>query len=447
MNRVRPYALVGLLLLFVAAYAPALNAAPAGQSATEIFNLVNQLRAEHGLPPYQYNATLAAAAQNHANWMAANVAYSHTQHDGSTPQMRASAAGYNGFVTEIIVGGSNMTPQQGLIWWRNSALHYSNMVSNRYFEAGAAFATNGSQNMYVMVIGRPSNSPAAPAAAAADPLPGAIQVIPIQLAQPREDGSIVHTVGPGQALWQIAAHYEVELSQILLINSLDEDHIIQPGDEIWIRLAEGQPPPPTPTPPLSHTVREGENPWMIAARYDVDLFTIFYLNGFDENVLLHPGDEVRVRLAPGEDPPPTPTPKLHHVVREGDTLWTVAALHSLTLDELLALNGLTTDAVLQVGDQLLIREMPTPTPEPVTATPTPEAEPPTPTETAPASKTVAASSLLALAGGPVLPTPTPEPSPTPAEEAGGADSIFTGSVIFALLVLGGAAWLFSRGRI
>ena len=99
---------------------------------------------------------------------------------------------------------------------------------------------------------------------------------------------------------------------------------------------------------------------MIAARYDVDLFTIFYLNGFDENVLLHPGDEVRVRLAPGEDPPPTPTPKLHHVVREGDTLWTVAALHSLTLDELLALNGLTTDAVLQVGDQLLIREMPTP---------------------------------------------------------------------------------------
>ena len=125
----------------------------------------------------------------------------------------------------------------------------------------------------------------------------------------------------------------------------------------------------------------------------------------------------------------------------------MAALHSLTLDELLALNGLTTDAVLQVGDQLLIREMPTPTPEPVTATPTPEAEPPTPTETAPASKTVAASSLLALAGGPVLPTPTPEPSPTPAEEAGGADSIFTGSVIFALLVLGGAAWLFSRGRI
>jgi uncharacterized protein YkwD len=194
MNRACPRFLVGLLLLVVAALAPAVRAAPAAQSgsATEIFNLVNQLRAEHGLPPYQFNGTLAVAAQNHANWMAANVAYSHTQHDGSTPQTRANAAGYNGSVTEIIVGGSNMTPQQGLIWWRNSALHYSNMVSNRYFEAGAAFATNGSQNMYVMVIGRASNSPAVPSTAAADPLPGAIQVIPIQLAQPRDDGSIVH---------------------------------------------------------------------------------------------------------------------------------------------------------------------------------------------------------------------------------------------------------------
>lgn len=443
MNCVRPHFVVGFLLLFVAAFAPAVKAAPAAQSASEIFNLVNQLRAEHGLPPYTYNGTLAVAAQNQANWMASAVAYSHTQDNGSTPQSRAAAAGYNGFVTEIIVGGSNMTPQQGLIWWRNSSLHYSMMVSNRYTEAGAAFATNGSQNMYVMVLGRPSNSPVAPEAAS-EPQPEPLVITPIQLAQPREDGSIVHVVEPGQALWQIAAHYEVELSHVLLINSLEEDHIIQPGDEIWIRLAEGQPPPPTPTPPLSHIVREGENPWMIAARYDVDLFTVFYLNGFDENVMLHPGDEVRVRLAPGEDPPPTPTPKLHHIVREGDTLWTVAALHSLTLDELLALNGLTTEAVLQVGEQLLIREMPTATPEPASATPVPEAATPTPTPTStPAVTGVApAAASLALAAGPALPTPSP--TPVPGGEEG--DSILTGSAVFALLVLGGAAWLFSRGR-
>lgn len=445
MNRLHPRFVVGLLLLGFVALIPVAGAAPASQggSASEILNLVNQLRAEHGLPPYQYNATLAAAAQNHANWMANTVTYSHTQDNGSTPQTRANAAGYNGFVTEIIVGGSNMTPQQGLIWWRNSSLHYSNMVSSRYFEAGAAFATNGSQNMYVIVIGRPSNSPVPPASSASDPLPGALMVTPIRLAQPREDGSIVHRVAAGQALWQIAAHYEIELGQLLLINSIDEDHIIQPGDELYIRLAEGQPPPPSPTPPLMHTVRQGENPWMIAVRYDVDLDTIFYLNGYDENVLLHPGDEVRVRLAPGEEPPPTPTPRLHHVVRDGETLWTVAALNNLTLDELLALNNLDSNAIIHVGDQLLIRprptptEMPSPTPLPASATPTPQHV----TTTAhPESRSVA------LAASAATPTPSPVPAVTP-EPGDEGNSILTGSVVFTLLILAGAAWLLSRGRV
>jgi LysM repeat protein len=255
-------------------------------------------------------------------------------------------------------------------------------------------------------------------------------------------------VGAGQALWQIAAHYEIELSQLLLINSLDDDHIIQPGDEIWIRLADGQPPPPTPTPPVSHIVREGENPWMIAARYDVDLYTVFYLNGFDENVLLHPGDEVRVRLAAGEEPPPTPTPKLHHTVREGETLWTVAALNSLTLDELLALNNISSDATIHVGDQLLIRAEPTATAEP--ETPPPTEAPSTPTATAsPTSTNVSdtSSQALAVAFAPQSGTPTATPTPTSSPDEGEGDSILTGSLIFTLLILGGAAWLFSRGRL
>ncbi|MDT8304839.1 MAG: LysM peptidoglycan-binding domain-containing protein [Anaerolineae bacterium] len=441
MNRLHAHTVLGMLLLGIIAIVPAAGAAPATQSApaVEILSLVNQLRAEHGLPPYQFNGTLAIAAQNHANWMASTVTYSHTQDNGSTPQTRANAAGYNGFVSEIIVGGSNMSPAQGLIWWRNSSLHYSNMVSSRYSEAGAAFATSGSQNMYVIVIGRPANNPVP--LAAAEPLPGALMVTPIRLAEPREDGSIVHTVAAGQALWQIAAHYEVELSHILLINSIDEDHVIQPGDEIYIRLAEGQPPPPTPTPPLSHLVREGENPWMIAVRYDVDLNTIFYLNGFDENVLLHPGEEVRVRLAPGEQPPPTATPRLHHIVREGETLWTVAALNNLTLDELLALNNLDVAAVLHVGDQLLIRPMPTPT-----ETPSPTTAPATMTPTAAQRAASSPMATTVLATSTITPAPAVTATPQPEAEEGGG-SFLSGPVIFALVILGGAAWLFSRGRI
>ncbi len=395
----------------------------------EILQGVNQVRAEHGLPPYQYNGTLSIAAQNHANWMAANVIYSHTGAGGSSPQDRANAAGYSGYVSENIVGGTGMTPRQGIIWWLNSAIHYQMMVSNRYVEAGVGVASNGSQNMYVLVMGRPADAAAVAAAPANDVQPEPLMITPIVLAQPREDGSIVHVVQDGQALWQIAAHYEADLQDLLLYNNLEQDDFLQPGDEILVRLAEGAPPPPTPTPPLVHMVREGENPWIIAYRYDIELDTFFYLNGLDEMSLLHPGNEVRIRLGEGEAPPPTPTPKLAHTVAEGDTLWSIAAQNGLPIEELMALNGLVETAILQVGQQLFIRPTETPlathTPA-VTATPTAEAV---------ATGEVSAVAL-AVASTTEIPEATATPIPViaqPPRQAndGGGGILYTASLLVA----------------
>jgi LysM repeat protein len=187
-------------------------------------------------------------------------------------------------------------------------------------------------------------------------------------------------VQEGQALWQIAAHYEVKLPDILLLNNMSEDDFLHPGDEVIVRLADDATPPPTPTPPLTYTVREGDNPWIIAYRYQIDLDTFLYLNSLSEDDVLHAGNEVRIRLAEGEAPPPTPTPKLTHRIKEGDTAWSIAAQYGLEIDELLAMNGLGENPVLQVGEELAIRATPTPeataTPEVTdTATPTPSSEP------------------------------------------------------------------------
>ena len=76
-----------------------------GDPASEILQLINQFRASQGLPPFEYNGVLASAAQGHANWMAANVAISHTGAGGSSPQTRAATVGFSGYVVENIVGG------------------------------------------------------------------------------------------------------------------------------------------------------------------------------------------------------------------------------------------------------------------------------------------------------------------------------------------------------
>jgi len=84
-----------------------------------------------------------------------------------------------------------------------------------------------------------------------------------------------------------------------------------------------------------------------------------------------------------------------HIVEPGQTMWTIAAIYGVDLNELLALNGFTTTPILQVGDEIVVQppHTPTPTDEPEpTGTPSPR---PSATGTATATE--------------MPPTATPEP--------------------------------------
>lgn len=416
------------------------------QSASAIFQEVNQFRINNGLVPFQFSNALAAAAQNQANFMAANTVFSsHVGAGGSTPQSRAAAAGYIGRVTENIVGGTGMTAARGLTWWVSSPVHYNTLITSRYQEAGTGFATNGTDNFYVLVVGQPSD---APPQNVVDDSPEPLYITPITLAQPAEDGSIVHVVQEGQALWSLAAHYEVTLSDLLLFNSLPPNAIVQPGDRITIRLADGAAPPPTPTPPTMHTVLEGQSLWSIAVQYNVKLGDILWLNNMAEDVVLQPGALVRVRLAPDEAPPPTPTPILYHAVRSGQTLWEIALTYGLSLEQLLALNNIDQNALIQPGELLLVRQAePTPLPTlPPTETPLPAT--PSPTQT-PTTASTAVSASLSQASNFVATPDAPVATAVPAapEEAGPTVVRIVTVVLVALLVVGVVAVAILRSEL
>ena len=87
--------LIGLLLLLLwLTGKPTPPPAIAQSPASEIIQLVNNFRVANGLPAFQINNSLMIAAQQQANFMAANNIYSHTGAGGSSPQSRAEAAGY-----------------------------------------------------------------------------------------------------------------------------------------------------------------------------------------------------------------------------------------------------------------------------------------------------------------------------------------------------------------
>jgi LysM repeat protein len=91
------------------------------------------------------------------------------------------------------------------------------------------------------------------------------------------------------------------------------------------------------------------------------LADLLWLNTLDEEAFLQPGDELIIRLAPGQSPPPTPTPKTTHIIQSGESAWAIAALYGLALDDLLAYNDLDRDSLLRPGNQLLLQPPATPT--------------------------------------------------------------------------------------
>ncbi len=74
-------------------------------------------------------------------------------------------------------------------------------------------------------------------------------VVEVKKAGVQEDGSIIHVVQKGQALWSIGMAYGVSVENLILFNNLPADPVLQIGQKLIV-----QPPyTPTPTPTASNT--------------------------------------------------------------------------------------------------------------------------------------------------------------------------------------------------
>ncbi|MBN1146985.1 MAG: LysM peptidoglycan-binding domain-containing protein [Anaerolineales bacterium] len=234
-------------------------------SAYDLIAAVNQLRASNGLPAYQVNAALMAAAQAHSNYQASIGSVTHSGSGGTRPKDRAAAAGYGGsatiYVSENIAGGMSMTYQSAFQMWQGDSLHLNTMLGANYQDVGAGVATAGGMTFFTLDVGYVAGSAgsgssgSSASTASTNPVAPATAVafFPVKVAKPGSDGSIVHEVQPGQSLWSIAATYKVELSDLLALNGFTSNTFIFPGDKILIKPADVTPGAAAQTPPLETT--------------------------------------------------------------------------------------------------------------------------------------------------------------------------------------------------
>jgi LysM repeat protein len=127
-------------------------------------------------------------------------------------------------------------------------------------------------------------------------------------------------------------------------------------------------------------VQPGDTLFSIAEFYGVSIAALRQANGLTSESVLHPEDELTIPISTTAAALlPTATAALSsqevlHTLQEGETLRDIVQRYGISLQKLLAANGVESGAGLGPGDTLVIplNGEPTPTPPPApTATPTP----------------------------------------------------------------------------
>ena len=177
-----------------------------------------------------------------------------------------------------------------------------------------------------------------------------------------------YTVQAGDTLYSIARRSGMSLNTLLSINGLSQSSVIRPGQTLSVSGSASQ----TTATPVSYqttststgngtyTVKAGDTLYRIAYNHGISLTTLLSINGLSETSTIRPGQQLVVS---GSAKATTSTTKATtvsystgastHTVQAGDTLFRIAKNNGLTLSELRALNGLTSNTI-RVGQVLKV---------------------------------------------------------------------------------------------
>jgi murein DD-endopeptidase MepM/ murein hydrolase activator NlpD len=190
---------------------------------------------------------------------------------------------------------------------------------------------------------------------------GQTLVIPNQ--QPDVSGQI-YTVQAGESLAMIAKRYGVTTDQIISANNLPDINSIYAGQQLTI--PEGITQPAAKSEDVTYTLQRGDSLYRVSLVFGVSVDDLLAANSLASPNAVYPGLVVRV---PSTDTQPVPassaaTPATTtentggrtYTVKMGDTLSQIAVSYSVTVDGLVAANGLLRADRIYVGEIINIPE-------------------------------------------------------------------------------------------
>jgi membrane-bound lytic murein transglycosylase D len=159
-----------------------------------------------------------------------------------------------------------------------------------------------------------------------------------------------HTVRRGESLSVVAKRYRMKVSQLKEMNNL-RSNIIRVGTKLRVRGEVGDDDADSEI--TWYRVRSGDSLGSIATRFRISVNSLMRLNNLSSHII-HPGDRLRVKGEPSVSPSNKNNSKWYKV-RRGDSLWTIARQFSVSVNDLQALNNLSS-SIIQAGRMLMVSQ-------------------------------------------------------------------------------------------
>lgn len=204
----------------------------------DLINIVNSLREDNNLSPYEIDQTLMVSAQTHANYMAEIGQVTDNRADGSTPDSLG--------IIENRAGGANLTVQVVVYSLWTESEYWNTLIGVPFGKVGAGIAQKDGFVYYVLQVQKIELGLQAQPTIDYQITPDPNLVSDVITATPQLDGSIIHQVLDGQALWSIAIAYDITIEEIIRWNNLLPTPQIFVGERLLVQLA--------PTATLSPTI-------------------------------------------------------------------------------------------------------------------------------------------------------------------------------------------------
>ncbi|MCU1418314.1 MAG: LysM peptidoglycan-binding protein [Schumannella sp.] len=185
-----------------------------------------------------------------------------------------------------------------------------------------------------------------------------------------------YVVKAGDTVSGIAARFGLSTASVLGLNGLGWKSLIFPGQTLKVSgAAAGTNGGNTNTVgqrPAKYTIKRGDTISGIASRYGLSTQSVLALNGLTRSSIIYPGQVIKLsgssiaitpvsQVDPTGDPPSTPPTSApaplidnSYTIRAGDTVTSIAARFGVTVDAILAANGLTRASIIYAGRTLII---------------------------------------------------------------------------------------------